>query len=192
MELELERPPQTLTLADQVKIRDRIREIITSGVPGARKAMCEAMIKEIVIIADVTVRPIFKLPLADNDEGLALDGPALFGGERAARALPTMVELLKRYSNNSALRDDLRYTRQAVMSPDEDDEPDLGGSRRARSTRRWAVADRLASDGLREVVECYRTGMTARELAEKFAISASSVKRILRWAGARKRRKPPG
>jgi hypothetical protein len=91
MELELERPPQTLTLADQVKIRDRIREIITSGVPGARKAMCEAMIKEIVIIADVTVRPIFKLPLADNDEGLALDGPALFGGERAARALPTMV-----------------------------------------------------------------------------------------------------
>jgi hypothetical protein len=53
--------------------------------------MCESMIKEIVIIADDTVRPIFKLPIAGNDEGLALDGPALSDGERAVRALPTMV-----------------------------------------------------------------------------------------------------
>jgi predicted DNA binding protein len=34
--------------------------------------------------------------------------------------------------------------------------------------------------------------MTARELAQKFSISDSSVKRILRQAGARKRRGPPG
>lgn len=60
--------------------------------PNARKAMCEALIKEIVVIADDAVRPIFKLPLADNDEGLALDGPALSGSERAVRALPTMVD----------------------------------------------------------------------------------------------------
>jgi site-specific DNA recombinase len=49
------------------------------------------MIKEIVIIADDTVRPIFKLPIAGNDEGLALDGPALSDSERAVRALPNMV-----------------------------------------------------------------------------------------------------
>ena len=66
------------------------------------------------------------------------------------------------------------------MSQDDEDEPDLGGSRRAPSTRRWAVADRLTADGLRKVVECYRAGTTARELAEKFSISDSSVKRILR------------
>jgi hypothetical protein len=77
--------------ADQTKIRNRIREILTSGVPNARKAMCEAMIKEIVIIADDTVRPIFKLPVAGNDEGLALDGPALSDSEHVIRALPTMV-----------------------------------------------------------------------------------------------------
>ena len=103
-----------------------------------------------------------------------------------------MVELLKRYSNNSTLRDDLHYARQAGISQDDEDEPDLGGSRRAPSTRRWAVANRLAADGLRKVVECYRAGMTARELAQKFSISDSSVKRILRQAGARKRRGPPG
>lgn len=101
------------------------------------------------------------------------------------------MELLTRYSNNSTLLDDLRYARQAAVSVDEDDEPQLGGERRAVGTRRWAVADRLSVDGLREVVECYRDGMTARELAEKFSISHSSVKRILRRAGARKRRKPP-
>src|SRR5262249_3130561 len=56
MEIALEQPPQTLTPADQTKIRDRIREILTSGATNARKAMCEAMIKEIVIIADDTVR----------------------------------------------------------------------------------------------------------------------------------------
>jgi site-specific DNA recombinase len=90
-EIELDRPPQTLTPADQTKIRDRIREILTSGATNARKAMCEAMIKEVLIMAEDTIRPIFKLPLADNDEGLALDGPALSDSEHAVRALPTMV-----------------------------------------------------------------------------------------------------
>jgi site-specific DNA recombinase len=91
LEIKLDQPPQVLTPADQTKIRDRIREILVSGAPNARKAMCESMIKEIVIIADDTVRPIFKLPIAGNDEGLALDGPALSDSERAVRALPTMV-----------------------------------------------------------------------------------------------------
>jgi site-specific DNA recombinase len=49
------------------------------------------MIKKIVIVADDTARPIFKLPIADNDEGLALNGPALSGSEHAVRALPTVV-----------------------------------------------------------------------------------------------------
>jgi DNA-directed RNA polymerase specialized sigma24 family protein len=103
-----------------------------------------------------------------------------------------VVELIRRYSNNPALLDDLHNARQAAMSADVDDEPELGGEHRAVSQGGWRVTDRLAADGLREVVTCYRAGMTARELAEKFSISPSSVKRILRRAGARKRRKPPG
>lgn len=101
------------------------------------------------------------------------------------------MELLTRYSNNSTLLDDLRHARQAAVSVDLDDEPELGGDRRAVSQTGWRVTDRLPVDGLREVVQYYRSGMTARELAEKFSISHSSVKRILRRAGARKRRKPP-
>jgi hypothetical protein len=49
--------------------------------------MCEALIKEIVIIADDAVRPIFKISLAGNNEGLTLNGPAL-PDKQAVRALP--------------------------------------------------------------------------------------------------------
>jgi site-specific DNA recombinase len=38
LEIELDQPPQTLTPADQAKIRDRVREILTSGATNARKA----------------------------------------------------------------------------------------------------------------------------------------------------------
>jgi hypothetical protein len=34
--------------------------------------MYEALIHEITIVADDTVRPTFKMPLTGNDEGLAL------------------------------------------------------------------------------------------------------------------------
>jgi DNA-directed RNA polymerase specialized sigma24 family protein len=100
------------------------------------------------------------------------------------------VELLRRYSNNPGLRDDLRHARQAVMDSDEDDEPELGGELRTNA-RRWRLADRLTIDAPSKIIESYRAGMTAVELAERFSISPSSVKRILRRAGVRKRRKPP-
>jgi hypothetical protein len=52
--------------------------------------MCEALIQKIMIVVEDTDRPIFKLPIADNDEGPALDGPARTN-QRAVRALPTAV-----------------------------------------------------------------------------------------------------
>jgi hypothetical protein len=52
--------------------------------------MFEALIHEVTITADDTVKPIFKLPIAGNEEGLALDGPALTSQD-AVRALPTVV-----------------------------------------------------------------------------------------------------
>lgn len=98
---------------------------------------------------------------------------------------------MTRYSNNPTLLDDLRFASQAAMAPSGDDEPELGGDRRAQTTGRWAVADRLTADELRAMVECYRAGMIVGDLAEKFSISPSSVKRILRRAGASKRRGLP-
>jgi DNA-directed RNA polymerase specialized sigma24 family protein len=100
-----------------------------------------------------------------------------------------VVEVMTRYSNNPTLLDDLKTARQAVLAPDENDEPELGGECRANG-RRWAVAHRLAADDLQAVVDGYGAGMTARELAESFQVSESSVKRLLRRAGCRKRGVP--
>lgn len=103
-----------------------------------------------------------------------------------------LVELLTNYSNNPATLVDLRTTLKAVSQDDpSDDEPGLGGVQ-DRVRRTWAMPDRLTLHGLREVVKLYRSGMTARELADMFAVSLSSIKRILRAGGARKRGKPPG
>jgi DNA-directed RNA polymerase specialized sigma24 family protein len=101
------------------------------------------------------------------------------------------VDLITRYSNNPTLLDDLRNAREAVLGPRREDEPDLGGELRANG-RRWALAHRLAASDRQAVVDGYRAGATARELAERFSISESSVKRLLRQAGCRKRGAPPG
>lgn len=96
---------------------------------------------------------------------------------------------MTRYSNNPTVLNDLRHARNVVLSRDEDDEPELGGQRRATG-RRWAMAHRLTANDLQAVVDGYGAGMTARELAESFEISESSVKRLLRRAGCRKRGRP--
>jgi hypothetical protein len=50
--------------------------------------MCEALIDQIAVTADDTVRPTFRLPLASNDEGPALEGPA----QPTCRFVPTLVD----------------------------------------------------------------------------------------------------
>jgi hypothetical protein len=96
LEFDLDQPPTAPTPSDLNKIHSQIREILTQGTPQARKALFEALIQEIQIHSDDTLTPIFRLPLAGHDEGLALNGPAHDQTERtgsadAVRALPTMV-----------------------------------------------------------------------------------------------------
>ena len=93
---------------------------------------------------------------------------------------------MTRYSNNPTLLDDLRNAREPVLDPGGEDEAELGGERRANG-RRWTLAHRLAPGDRQAVVDGYRAGATARELAGRFSISESSVKRLVRRAGCRKR-----
>jgi DNA-directed RNA polymerase specialized sigma24 family protein len=97
---------------------------------------------------------------------------------------------MTRYSNNSTLLDDLRHAREVVLSRDEEDEPELGGQRRA-SGRPWAMVHRLTAEDVQAVVNGYRAGSTARELAERFSVSESSIKRLVRRSRCRKRGVPP-
>lgn len=93
---------------------------------------------------------------------------------------------MTRYSNNPTLLDDLRNARESVLDPVGEDEPELGGEHRANG-RRWALAHRLAPRDRQAIMNGYRGGATVRELAERFSISESSVKRVLRRAECRKR-----
>jgi DNA invertase Pin-like site-specific DNA recombinase len=46
--------------------------------------------------------------------------------------------------------------------------------------RRWRLADRLDEQIIRKLLADQRSGATRRELVERYGISMSSVKRILR------------
>jgi hypothetical protein len=94
LEFELDQPPQPLAAADLAEIRHQIRHILANGAAHTRKAMFEALIHEITLVTDDTVRPVFKLPLTSKDERLALNGPAPTTADtanQAVRALTTMV-----------------------------------------------------------------------------------------------------
>jgi hypothetical protein len=58
--------------------------------------------------------------------------------------------------------------------------------RSGQAPRVWRVSDRLSEADLYGLVCGYRAGTTARELAEQFNISKSSVKRLLRERGVRR------
>lgn len=89
-------------------------------------------------------------------------------------------------SNNPAYLADLRATLKAVAQDDpNDDEPELGGDQR-RAVRTWSMGDRLGEERIREIVERFRDGATKQELADKFSVSLSSIKRILRANNARR------
>jgi DNA invertase Pin-like site-specific DNA recombinase len=46
--------------------------------------------------------------------------------------------------------------------------------------RRWRLVDRLGEQIIRDLLRDSRTGITQRRLAERYEISTSSVKRLLR------------
>ena len=55
------------------------------------------------------------------------------------------------------------------------------------STRQWRVVDRISEIDLEGLVAAFTAGTPKRKLAERYGISESSVKRLLRQRGASKR-----
>ncbi|GAB3522613.1 recombinase family protein [Phytohabitans suffuscus] len=90
LQLQLDQPPQALSPTDLAALSNEIRQILASDEPHTRKGLFDALIHEITMLADNTVRPVFRLPLAGNAEGPALDGPAP-DTNQAVRLLTTMV-----------------------------------------------------------------------------------------------------
>ena len=61
------------------------------------------------------------------------------------------------------------------MEEDQQERPALAPQR-----QRWRLVDRLGEQIIRDLLRDSRTGTTHRALAERYGISLSSVKRVLR------------
>jgi len=51
----------------------------------------------------------------------------------------------------------------------------------------WSMHDRFSAEDLQKVIDLYISGATSSQVAQRFGISVSSVKRVLRDHGIRKR-----
>jgi hypothetical protein len=92
------------------------------------------------------------------------------------------VDLVGPYSNRQDLADQLRRVLdrlgRAHQEPVEDPERSIQTTAKAAVPHR--VVDRLGEESVRRMIEERQTGAELRELAERYGVSLSSVKRILK------------
>ncbi|HEU0087976.1 MAG TPA: hypothetical protein VFQ77_10045 [Pseudonocardiaceae bacterium] len=88
------------------------------------------------------------------------------------------MEALKAYSHTPAQLDDLRKTVEVMRGQRPGDPDDTRNETASRPTR-WALADRLSPEDVQAIIDLYREGTVAKDLATKFAISVKSVRRLL-------------
>lgn len=99
------------------------------------------------------------------------------------------MELCSRYSNRDDLLEPLvrvleQINQDLLVSEPKDQLVSADGA----TPKAWRVADRLSPTDLANLVASYRGGTTIRDLAEQFNLGTTTVKRLLREHGARKRR----
>jgi hypothetical protein len=98
------------------------------------------------------------------------------------------VDLLVPYSNRPDLREQLQQV-VLILSEEarQDDEPDFNADDEIRSTTRWwSLHDRFSPGDLQTMIDLYRAGTTAKQVAEKFGLSVRSVTRLLHQHGVRR------
>jgi transposase-like protein len=74
-----------------------------------------------------------------------------------------------------------------IEEASQSDEPGSSADSAVRSaTRWWSLRDRLSAEELHTMIDLYRSGATARQVAEKFGVSVRSVTRLLHKHGVRR------
>jgi hypothetical protein len=97
------------------------------------------------------------------------------------------VGLIRTYSNQQDRADLLRRARLWVMEDQQgsNQDPQVTVGVKPNSAVPRRVVDRLGEDVVREMIEARRAGVKLVELAERYGISESSVKRVLTSSLAR-------
>ena len=96
------------------------------------------------------------------------------------------VELVRRYSNRADLHERLTQAALNITRTDNQDHELPSSSAAGRTPRVWRVRDRLGDAAIDQLIAEFLAGTPKRVLAERYAVSFSTVKNILRQHGARR------
>ena len=96
------------------------------------------------------------------------------------------MELVRRYSNRADLQERLTQAVLNIARTDNQDQELSTSSVDGRAPRMWRVRDRLAAGDIEQLIAEFLAGTSKRVLAERYAVSFSTVKNILRQHGARR------
>ena len=121
-----------------------------------------------------------------DDKLMTNDQRTNFQARISVSDLGLLVEVAGRYSNRPELLEQLR--KLAAILPD-DGQGDGAGAKVSTECviRSRRLRDRFPLDDLQMMIDLYRSGIAARKVAEKFKVSLSSVKRVLRQHGVHRR-----
>jgi DNA invertase Pin-like site-specific DNA recombinase len=96
------------------------------------------------------------------------------------------VDLISAYSKRRDLADALVSAATQLRQAQAAAGASAPSMRSAVSHRRWRVGDRLNQDDQKQLVATFAAGTPKWKLAERYGISESSVKRLIRREGASK------
>lgn len=103
------------------------------------------------------------------------------------------MDLLVTYSNRSDLREQLQRV-VVILSEEASHDDRLGSSAGGEvhsTTRWWSLRDRFSPEDLHTMIDLYRSGTTAKQIAEKVGVSVRSVTRLLQQHGVHRGRCTP-
>lgn len=99
------------------------------------------------------------------------------------------MDLTVAYSNRSDLREQLQQATVILLEEvsQGDEASGSGADREVCSTARWwSLRDRFSPEDLHTMIDLYKSGTTAKQVAEQFNVSVRSVTRLLRQHGIRR------
>jgi transcriptional regulator of aromatic amino acid metabolism len=105
---------------------------------------------------------------------------------RVLSTIQVLVELVRRYSNRADLLERLAETRSRVRQRGGEDSDSHQITVSGRTSGVWRVRDRLTDDDVHVLIADFLAGTSKRELADRYEVSFSTVKNILRKLGVRR------
>jgi hypothetical protein len=93
------------------------------------------------------------------------------------------VDLIEPYSNRQDLADLLGSAVQQLRKAQAATGEPAFSVRSAQNPRQWRVGDRLSDADAARLIAAFAAGTPKRKLAERYGISESSVKRLIRQHG---------